>query len=182
MRRRLALCRGLFLVVVAGAGFLGVNLALVLTSHSPQPHVSGTEPCVCECTERSASPRSLGSVTTQLISPISGTTPQKEERREEDWVGSPHQLAVVVPFRNRFEELLEFAPYMHRFLDRQNTRHQIWVVNQVDSHRCVSSEIPGFSHTALKLSLHNVLSCMAKIINNVLLQVNNPDIHANKVP
>lgn len=46
-----------------------------------------------------------------------------------------HQLAVVVPFRDRFEELLEFVPYMNRFLCRQKIRHKIIVINQVDSFR-----------------------------------------------
>lgn len=46
-----------------------------------------------------------------------------------------HKLAVVVPFRNRFEEMMEFTPHMHSFLQRQNMDHHIWVVNQVDSHR-----------------------------------------------
>lgn len=46
-----------------------------------------------------------------------------------------HKLAVIVPFRDRFEELLEFAPHMHKFLNRQRVRHQIWVINQVDGHR-----------------------------------------------
>lgn len=46
-----------------------------------------------------------------------------------------HRLAVVVPFRNRFEELLQFAPFIHAFLNRQHIRHEIWVINQEDSHR-----------------------------------------------
>ena len=46
-----------------------------------------------------------------------------------------HRLAVVVPFRNRYEELLQFAPFLHSFLNRQHVRHQIWVVNQADNHR-----------------------------------------------
>lgn len=46
-----------------------------------------------------------------------------------------HQLAVLVPFRDRFEELLEFVPHMHKYLDAQRVRHQIWIINQVDHHR-----------------------------------------------
>jgi hypothetical protein len=46
-----------------------------------------------------------------------------------------HKLAVVVPFRNRYEEMMEFVPHMHHFLSRQNISHHIWVVNQVDTHR-----------------------------------------------
>jgi len=46
-----------------------------------------------------------------------------------------HKLAVVVPFRDRFEELLEFVPHMEQFLTKQNIDHTIIVVNQVDSLR-----------------------------------------------
>jgi len=46
-----------------------------------------------------------------------------------------HKLAVVVPFRDRFEELLEFAPHLHRFLVKKKVRHEIVIVNQVDNLR-----------------------------------------------
>ena len=47
----------------------------------------------------------------------------------------PHKLAVLVPYRDRFEELMEFLPYMHKYLNMQHIRHQIIIVNQIDSHR-----------------------------------------------
>ncbi|KAL1137946.1 hypothetical protein AAG570_009641 [Ranatra chinensis] len=46
-----------------------------------------------------------------------------------------HLLGVVVPFRDRFEELLEFAPHLHEFLRAQNIDHRIFVINQVDQYR-----------------------------------------------
>jgi len=46
-----------------------------------------------------------------------------------------HRMAVVVPFRDRFDELLEFAPTLHRFLCMQRVRHQIFVINQADPFR-----------------------------------------------
>ena len=46
-----------------------------------------------------------------------------------------HRLSVVVPFRDRFEEMLEFVPHIHAFLNRQKVFHEIWIINQVDSHR-----------------------------------------------
>lgn len=46
-----------------------------------------------------------------------------------------HKLAVLVPFRSRWEELIDFVPHMHSFLTRQNVSHEIWVINQVDKHR-----------------------------------------------
>jgi xylosylprotein 4-beta-galactosyltransferase len=50
-----------------------------------------------------------------------------------------HKMAILVPFRDRFEELLEFVPYMHNFLNKQGTAHQIYVINQVDDYRYVST-------------------------------------------
>jgi xylosylprotein 4-beta-galactosyltransferase len=48
---------------------------------------------------------------------------------------SNHKLAVLVPYRNRFEELMEFAPYIHDFLNDQKINHDIFILNQVDSYR-----------------------------------------------
>ncbi|XP_014677989.1 PREDICTED: beta-1,4-galactosyltransferase 7-like [Priapulus caudatus] len=47
----------------------------------------------------------------------------------------PHRLAVIVPFRDRFEQLQKFVPYLHRFLNEQKVRHIIYIVNQVDNYR-----------------------------------------------
>lgn len=43
-----------------------------------------------------------------------------------------HRLAIIVPFRDRFEELMEFAPHLHTYLNEQKIRHKIFIVNQVD--------------------------------------------------
>lgn len=68
---------------------------------------------------------------------------------------SSHKLAVVVPFRNRYEEMMEFVPHMHKFLTRQNISHQIWIVSQVDTHRYgdrvpskVDVNLLRYTHTA----------------------------------
>jgi xylosylprotein 4-beta-galactosyltransferase len=45
------------------------------------------------------------------------------------------KLAVIVPFRDRFEELLQFVPHITRFLNEQKVPHHIFVVNQVDRYR-----------------------------------------------
>lgn len=47
----------------------------------------------------------------------------------------PHKLAVVVPFRERFEELLVFVPFIHAFLNKNKIRHKILIINQVDHYR-----------------------------------------------
>ncbi|GFR71186.1 beta-1,4-galactosyltransferase 7 [Elysia marginata] len=46
-----------------------------------------------------------------------------------------HSLCVLVPFRDRFEELLEFAPHMNKFLLKQNIVHELVVINQLDRFR-----------------------------------------------
>ncbi|XP_055313598.1 beta-1,4-galactosyltransferase 7 [Sitodiplosis mosellana] len=45
------------------------------------------------------------------------------------------KLAILVPFRDRFDELLQFAPHMMKFLDRQAIPHHIFILNQVDRYR-----------------------------------------------
>ncbi|TSK28148.1 Beta-1,4-galactosyltransferase 7 [Bagarius yarrelli] len=47
----------------------------------------------------------------------------------------PHKLALIIPFRERFEELLIFVPYMHAFLNKKKIRHKIIIINQVDHFR-----------------------------------------------
>jgi hypothetical protein len=42
-----------------------------------------------------------------------------------------HKLSVVVPFRDRFDELLQFVPYMKKFLAAQGVANEILVINQV---------------------------------------------------
>ncbi|XP_071615084.1 beta-1,4-galactosyltransferase 7 [Heliangelus exortis] len=54
---------------------------------------------------------------------------------EEEPSWGPHRLALLVPFRERFEELLAFVPYMHRFLSKKRIRHHIFILNQVDHFR-----------------------------------------------
>ena len=51
--------------------------------------------------------------------------------REDISKGGDHLLGLVVPFRDRFEELMEFAPHIHSFLTAQNVKHKIFVINQV---------------------------------------------------
>lgn len=62
-----------------------------------------------------------------------GPLPEKDPGDNENW--GPHKLAILIPFRDRFEELMEFVPYMHKFLARQKVRHRFYVINQMDHHR-----------------------------------------------
>lgn len=42
-----------------------------------------------------------------------------------------NKLGIIVPFRERFDELLEFVPHIHSFLKNQGVLHEIFVINQV---------------------------------------------------
>jgi hypothetical protein len=44
---------------------------------------------------------------------------------------SDHVLCLLVPFRDRFDELTEFVPAITEFLKKQNISHYIFVINQV---------------------------------------------------
>ena len=128
------------------------------------PLQSVADPCFCECaatTVTTLSERSKMVFVTEQHS-VSNPSPSSSARSEslnlihksngpvieipngtlEDW--DPHTLAVVVPFRDRYEEVFEFAPYMRSFLNRQKVRHEFWVINQVDTHRQVGNKWKPF--------------------------------------
>jgi xylosylprotein 4-beta-galactosyltransferase len=44
-------------------------------------------------------------------------------------------LCVLVPYRDRFEELQQFIPHMEKFLNSQNVDHRFIILNQTDSLR-----------------------------------------------
>lgn len=60
-----------------------------------------------------------------------------------------YKLAVLVPFRGRFEELLIFAPYIHKFLNNQHVNHTIFILNQIDGYRFNRASLinVGYLHT-----------------------------------
>lgn len=77
---------------------------------------------------------------------VSPSLPDEDRRRPpcpdysqasvvDDASWGPHKLALIVPFRERFEELLEFVPFMHTFLNKKKIRHKILIINQVDHYR-----------------------------------------------
>lgn len=99
--------------------------------------------CSCPTFESSitCSPTEMSSKESKKLIDASRKTPfhptgvSGVNREGDDPSWGDHRLGVVVPFRDRFEELLEFAPHIHQFLNKQRVRHQILVINQVDSHR-----------------------------------------------
>lgn len=72
-----------------------------------------------------------------------------------------HRAAVVVPFRDRFEELSLFVPHLSRFLANKSIAHDIWVVNQIDGLRFNRAALinVGFlssAHRADYMIMHDV--------------------------
>lgn len=152
MRKRMALCRVFVILLLGGVIFLITNIILLWNQTPSQ------ECPKCDCLENSSnkersmsqSPSSesspgpvlariLPEATSQggnrhdnLIRLLNKTRSKQQQDKSED-----HQLAVVVPFRNRYEEMFEFVPHIHSFLERQNVKHKIWIINQADTHRYV---------------------------------------------
>ncbi|KAG8225786.1 hypothetical protein J437_LFUL005593 [Ladona fulva] len=54
------------------------------------------------------------------------------EKRDQN---ARHKLGVLVPYRDRFEELMVFIPHMQNFLKKQNIVNHIYILNQVDTYR-----------------------------------------------
>ena len=48
-----------------------------------------------------------------------------------DYCRSQHNVAIIVPFRNRMAQLLVFLNHMHPFLQRQELHYRMYVINQV---------------------------------------------------
>ncbi|KAH7641305.1 hypothetical protein HUG17_4349 [Dermatophagoides farinae] len=46
-----------------------------------------------------------------------------------------NHLAILIPFRERFNQLLQFIPHINSFLNRQNISHEFFVINQIDNYR-----------------------------------------------
>ncbi|VVC96009.1 unnamed protein product [Leptidea sinapis] len=71
------------------------------------------------------------------------------------------KLAILVPFRDRFEELLEFVPHMFNFLQNQGILFDIFVIQQKDLNRFNRASLinVGFIFTRDKydyIAMHDV--------------------------
>jgi hypothetical protein len=56
---------------------------------------------------------------------------KSDDMRQRRFVSAAHRLCILVPFRDRFEELMIFVPHMQQYLDRQNVIFKMLVLNQV---------------------------------------------------
>ena len=122
--RVMSLCRILTLTII----LLYFSTIILFLTYQPSPFDSTVlyPPTPCKC------PQALTLAPVTTPSEPATTLPKSPPT-------SPprplHTLAVMVPFRDRWEELTEFVPYMHKFLNLQNVSHEIWVINQADKHR-----------------------------------------------
>lgn len=46
-----------------------------------------------------------------------------------------HLLCLLVPYRDRFNELQQFLPHLNKFLNDQNVPHHFIILNQTDVYR-----------------------------------------------
>lgn len=104
---------------------------------------------------------------------------------------SPHTLCLIVPFRDRFEELREFIPHMSKFLNDQFVNFHINIINQVDRFRFNRGSLinAGFQLVLKKypecdyMAMHDVdLLPLNKEISyaypdNVAYHVSSPELH-----
>lgn len=58
-----------------------------------------------------------------------------------------NKLAIIIPYKDRFEELLEFVPHIDSFLNDQDVLHEIFVINQVIRHRQFIKNINSYLKT-----------------------------------
>nr|CAB3224893.1 beta-1,4-galactosyltransferase 7 [Phallusia mammillata] len=93
-----------------------------------------------------------------------------KESKEPDNTWQAQKLAVIVPFRDRFEELMVFIPWIHKFLNAQKIPHKLVVVNQVDMHRFNRASLINIGYLMSKDE------CDYLVMHDVDLLPNNPDL------
>ncbi|CAI5444611.1 unnamed protein product [Caenorhabditis angaria] len=82
-----------------------------------------------------------------------------------------HKLCVIIPYRDRFEELKQFAPYMKDFLDKQKVEHHLIAVNQTDDLRFNRASLINIGWNEA-----DRLGCDYMVMNDVDLLPINPEI------
>ncbi|CAO4370465.1 unnamed protein product [Caenorhabditis nigoni] len=84
---------------------------------------------------------------------------------------SIHKLCVIVPYRDRLEELREFSPHMSQFLHNQNVSHHILIINQTDSLRFNRASLINVGWNEA-----DRLGCDYMVMNDVDLLPINPEV------
>lgn len=89
------------------------------------------------------------------------------------------KLCILVPFRDRFDELTQFVPHMTRYLHNQGVAHDIFVINQVDGYRFNRASLlnAGFLESQKEMS-----PCDYVALHDVDLVPKNPKIRYDQFP
>jgi len=89
-----------------------------------------------------------------------------------------HFLCILIPFRDRFEELNEFVPTISEFLNHQSIAHAIFVINQVDTLRFNRATLinVGFEQSEETLRKFNSPNCDYVALHDVDLVPMNPNL------
>ena len=89
-----------------------------------------------------------------------------------------HFLCILIPIRDRFEELNEMVPAISQFLNLQSIAHAIFVINQVDNYRFNRASLinVGFLKSETVLKSHGSPDCDYVALHDVDLMPLNPDL------
>jgi len=89
-----------------------------------------------------------------------------------------HFLCLIIPFRDRFEELNEFVPTISEYLNKQSVAHAIFVVNQIDTLRFNRASLINVGFLKSEKVLHDLGSknCDYVALHDVDLVPLNPEL------
>lgn len=89
-----------------------------------------------------------------------------------------HFLCILIPFRDRFEELNEFVPTISHFLNQQSIAHAIFVIHQIDTLRFNRASLinAGFLKSELELERLGSPNCDYVALHDVDLVPLNPQL------
>ncbi|KAJ8317016.1 hypothetical protein KUTeg_004920 [Tegillarca granosa] len=107
--------------------YIGLGLCFILIIILSQTSLQETN---CKCVHDRAIQITCNHTLTDDHKVVSSSEIQKFSDKNENLDWGPHKLALIIPFRDRLEELMEFAPYMHNYLNQKKIRHTIYVINQ----------------------------------------------------
>lgn len=165
--------------------YLTVNAILLYY----QPSAT-TNTCHCPSTTTRSIPTAVTNNnihnTATLITTSTARSPTVQPTVQQSSVPIHHRLAVLVPFRDRWEELMIFVPYMNQFLTNQHVLHEIWIIHQTDNHRymytiCLINynDIHRFNRAMLMNAGYELTSrsCDYLVMHDVDLLPRNPSLN-----
>ncbi|KAJ8317013.1 hypothetical protein KUTeg_004917 [Tegillarca granosa] len=107
--------------------YIGLGLCFILIIILSQTSLQETN---CKCVHDRDIQITCNHTLTDDHKVVPSSEIQKFSDKNENLDWGPHKLALIIPFRDRLEELMEFAPYMHNYLNQKKIRHTIYVINQ----------------------------------------------------